>query len=164
MRRSNDGTQRAWLQLKAVMALATIALALAGCGQRPVYSHFEPTHSSGWDRGDTLHFTIPVADSTRCRTIRLDVRTTSAFPYTQLTLLVRQHARATGKRRQDSLTIDIADRKGNPIGSGTAVRTHTTTLPIAAMAPNDTIDISVSHAMNRREMPGISDVGITVED
>lgn len=151
------------LTLAGRTALLAALLAVTACGKRAAYSHFEAVDYRQWNRTDTLHFTAPLDTLHTRDAVRLDLRVTAYFPYMQLTLVARQHARVTGCTRTDTVTIDITDGDGKPQGSGSAVRTLSAAIPLVTAAGQDTVDICINHAMNRQRMPGITDVGITVE-
>ena len=47
-----------------LMLMITVALALAGCNRKTIYSHYEHTPIGGWEKVDHLSFTLsPVPES-----------------------------------------------------------------------------------------------------
>ena len=143
-------------------AIAAVALALAGCSRLPVYSHFLPVSEQGWARGDSLHFVVPV-DSTGTYRLRLDLRTTSHYPYTQLALRVSRQSTGSDAQQADTLHFSITDADGNLQGRGIGVFQHSAQLPPVTLQRSDTLRLSVVHIMSAQQLPGIADVGITVE-
>ena len=144
------------------LCLALALIVGGGCGQRPVYSHFEPVSSQGWQREDTLHFSCRVKKAKTYRAL-LSLRTTMRYPYTQLTVIAHQHAKAGTERRTDTLTLDITDQEGNVKGNGISIFHYGAMLKSVDLKAGDTLCIDICHGMSRHLLPGISDVGITVE-
>lgn len=141
------------------MALA-VALLAASCGSRPVYSHFEAVDQQGWDRQDTLRFVIPLKKAATYD-LRIDLRTNSHYPYTQLALNAWLQSR--GQEQRTAIRFDITDADGNIQGRGTGVYQYSAMLPAMTTTRRDTLTVSVYHAMSREVLPGIVDLGITAE-
>jgi len=138
------------------------ALLLASCSQLPIYSHFEHVGDEGWERTDTLHFQIPLKEA-GTYSLLLGLRTNSLYPYTQLTIISRQHLQTGTFSRVDTLTIDITDQEGNTKGEGLNIQTYNTQLPTLTVDSANTLDIKLLNGMHRSPMPGVIDLGITVE-
>ncbi|MBR1414295.1 MAG: gliding motility lipoprotein GldH [Prevotella sp.] len=144
--------------------LLAAALALAGCSRLPLYSHFEAVADTGWSRTDTLRFTIPT-NQAGTYNLRLDLRASSLYPYTQLTLFAcRQTSHAPAAAIRDTLVFDITDNDGNIQGSGTSVYQYSTRLSSVHLGKRDTLTITLFHAMARDVLPGIVDLGITMQE
>ena len=137
-------------------------LTLAGCSQKPVYSHFEHFDSNGWRRADAATYSIGVQEE-GIYNIAMDLRVCSLYPYTQLMLVVQASNTSHLINRTDTVNIDITDYEGNPLGSGLSIRTHHIDLPPATLTTNDTLNVTVTHNMSRECLPGIIDIGIIAE-
>ena len=143
-----------------------MALAVAACSNLPAYSHYE--HIDGdWRRDDTITFTTAVRDSANYN-LTIGLRTTSAYPYTQLTVNVDirstlHHQPSTINHQPTTLTIDITDSEGEMQGNGTTIHQYDVPLGNVVLGSNDTLTVNVHHAMSRFSLPGITDIGLTVE-
>jgi len=145
-----------------LIVLAVVVFTIIGCGQHPIYSHFEHIQPTGWQRNDTLRFSIHAKDAGNyC--LSLDLRATSLFPFTELVLVVERYAHLKHERRTDTLYINITDKDGNREGAGISMFSYGTPLTPVMLEDHDTLDISVRHAMTRQCLQGITDVGITAE-
>ena len=147
---------------RSLFLLAATALAVAACGNRPVYSHYEHIDGDSWRRGDTITFTTIVRDSDNYH-LTLGLRATNDYPYTQLTVNVDITSRLSPLTTHHSpLTFDITDSEGDMKGDGTTIRHYDMPLNDVVLCSNDTLTVSVYHAMSRYALPGITDVGLTV--
>ena len=138
------------------------ALVLTSCSRLPLYSHFEAVDKWGWASTDTISFTIPVKQAGSYR-LRLDLRTNSLYPYTQLTLLTHWHSHRSHVAKDSTLRFDITDDEGYTQGRGTGLYQYQATLPPVSLARNDTLSVSIRHGMSRDVLPGIVDMGLTAE-
>lgn len=142
-------------------ATAAALLAVAACTPMHVYSHFEHVGIQGWDKGDTLTYTIIPQQAASCQ-LQLDLRITNIYPYTQLTLATSVRHSASPDVYTGTVTIDVTDDEGLTQGRGISVLQYSTKLPsVEALSATDTLTVTVAHTMSRRLLPGISDVGIT---
>lgn len=143
----------------------TVALALGSCNRKAVYSHYEHTHIDGWgwERSDTLTFSVPPLGEGGLFSEELGLRTTTRYPFTSLTLIVSQRVFPSGLFRNDTVTVRLTDDIGNRLGDGMNLYQHTCTLPVIQLNEHDSLSITVSHYMKRESLPGISDIGLTVK-
>lgn len=142
------------LLLSTIIAAALVMM--TSCSRLPIYSHFETVGADGWDRTDTLRFIVPIPHD-GIYVMHLDLRADSRYPYTQLMLTVLTP-------HPLPFTIDITDEEGNFQGRGSGIFQYTVALPSNQLTKGDTLTISVAHGMSRQVLPGIQDVGITVEE
>ena len=148
---------------KALFLLAAMALAVASCGRLPVYSHYEHISSDGWRRDDTISFTATVCDSANYH-LTLGLRATNVYPYTQLKVNVDIASHLAPRVSYATpLIIDITNPEGKMQGRGSTIRQYTVPLGDIVLSRNDTLTLNIHHAMSRFSLPGIADVGLTVE-
>ena len=148
---------------RSLWLLFALTLLLAGCGKRPIYSHFEHIGRDGWTQTDTLHFTIATV-SAGIPSVQLSLRTSSHYPYTQLSIIARQETAISRQQRTDTLTFCINDDAAGSSKHGVSARQHDMFIPSLAVADADTLRINLYHGMSRFTLPGILDAGITLED
>lgn len=145
----------------SLMTLVVVMLTAIGCGQRPLYSHFEHIPPTGWQRNDTLHFSITQKEAGTYG-LRLSLRATSLYPFTELALVVERRSRQAGMARADTLFLDITDEEGNQEGAGISLFSYDATLTPPTLESNDTLTLSLRHIMTCDVLPGIADIGITL--
>ena len=147
----------------------TVALTLFSCNRHTVYSHYEPVSADGWEQTDTLHFDValsPIDIERNCSksslegNLYLSIRTTNSYPYTDLTVTIRQQTRE--RRLISTCRLTLADSEGRPMGRGVNLYQLTFAVPCLPMAIDDTLHVDVCHAMKRLLLPGITDVGIAM--
>lgn len=148
---------------KLGLLLAVPALLLTACRQRPIYSHYEAVSIDDWQRDDTLHFVVAqgIEDGTYRETLGL--RASTAYPFTSLSLIVRQQVQPSGATRCDTVMINLVDNDGRPLGHGTGLCQYDIPLEDIALSTGDTMFIDIRHNMKREILHGITDVGMTIE-
>ncbi len=140
----------------------SIVICCISCGQRPVYSHYEPTGADGWMQHDSVSFQAAVADSA-VYALTLGLRATNDYPYTHLKLVAHCRTARSAVDRHDTLTLAITDAKGDMRGSGTTIFTYEQPLHPLTLFADDTLTVTVAHAMRNTLLPGTTDIGLTVE-
>ena len=147
----------------------TVALTLFSCNRHTIYSHYEPVPACGWQLTDTLHFDVALSPMDRERNgsngtlegvLHLSLRTTNDYPYTDLTVTIRQHTR--DHRLTSTCRLTLADSEGRTMGRGVNLYQYTFIVPCLPMAPDDTLHVDVSHAMKRFPLRGVIDLGISM--
>ena len=85
--------------------VATIAF--SACNHAKVYDEYAHTPIAGWEKNDTLSFEIPPMAATGYYRQSLGLRTTGAYPFTALTLIVNQtiYPANKGKRIEKTDTL-----------------------------------------------------------
>ena len=142
--------------------LAAVAWLVTSCNIGNQYSHYETVSVRGWDNTDTVRFELgPVMESGTFQD-EVDLRTTSAYPYTQLAIIVRQQVLPDGKMRIDSMNLQLTDDEGNSTGSGTIHHHHSQKLAPIYMKEGQRLAVSIYHNMKKECLPGISDLGVTI--
>ena len=165
-RRSSPSSSRL---IHTLFLLAATVLTVAACSNFPAYSHYEHIDSDSWRRDDTVTFTTTVRDSANYH-LSLGLRATDAYPYTQLTVNVDVNVNDNGNgngnenvgARQIPVIIDITDQKGILQGTGNNLRQYDAPITDIVLGSNDTLVVSISHAMSKFSLPGITDVGLSV--
>ena len=135
---------------------------LCGCHSGTVYSHYEPVPLEGWRNDDTIRFQLgPVMEGGTFHD-ELALRTTSAYPYTHLSLVVRRQVLPDGNLYTDSITIPLTDSQGSSTGVGATLRHHVLPLSLIRLDSAQHLSVSIHHNMKKEVLPGISDLGMTI--
>jgi len=137
---------------------------LAACQQRAAFSHYEPVSLNGWNREDTVKFTFgPVAESNSFCEI-LGLRASLDYPFTNLSLIVEQEVMPSGSVRCDTLNLSLIDVDGSPKGKGVNHYQYVIPLNSISLLKGESLLVNVRHNMKREYLPGISDIGLTLEE
>lgn len=139
-----------------------VALILYSCNQQVVFSHYEHIDIGEWLKSDTLTFTVSDIPDTASYQFQLGMRSTTDYPYTQLSLIAHVHTQTSSIDFVDTLHIDIADKKGNILGRGKSFFQYDVPMPSMQLNAGDTLTVSIRHNMRHEHLPGISEVGVTL--
>ncbi len=154
-------------KLSSTCRVAVWAMAgalVASCTLRTPYSHYQHLADETWDSADTLCFNIPLRQA-GTYTLQVGLRTNSFFPYTGLTMGVAVSSTSHTVAARHSLNMAITNERGFLYGSGISVYQYDAQLPgVVSTTAADTLVVKVCHAMNRKLLPGITDVGITCSE
>lgn len=141
-----------------------LMLAMAvSCHRKAIYSHYEPIDTDGWQRDDTLHFTVTQIADSGYHHETLGLRANLSYPFTAISLIVRQQTSVSGSLRCDTVMIGLIDSDGRPLGRGISHFQYDVTLEDIFLCAGDTLSIDVRHNMKREDLPGITDIGLTIE-
>lgn len=130
------------------------------CKRNVVYHHYQHTSIAGWERNDTISYTIPRIKTSGLYSIGVGLRITSDYPFTGLSLVVERKIYPSKDIRVDTLNCAIMDSKGNAEGKGVSYYQYDFPLSTLHLKEGDSLALVVRHAMKREILPGISDVGI----
>ena len=154
---------RSNLTLNIFSILATVVLTLTGCsGGGYRYSHYETIDRQGWERTDTLFFTPAPIKHYGTYTEEVGLRTTSLYPFMQLTLIVCQEAQPSGFCRTDTIKARLTDDDGLVTGEGINHYQYLFPLPPVTLGAADTLRVSIRHDMVRSPLVGVIDVGFSI--
>ena len=117
----------------------------------------------GWDRQDTLVFTTSPMEHAGSYMEEVGLRINSTFPFTELTLIVDQHAIPSNLSRTDTICVCLTDKEGTIQGKGIALYQYCEPLPSMKLLKGDTLTVAIHHNMVRQQLKGITDVGFTLK-
>lgn len=143
--------------------LVLSSLLFMACETETVYHHFEPTQIAGWERNDTLKFSVPAMAVDADYREKLILRVNNDYPFMGLTLIVEQTVFPGKRHLSDTLNCRIVDKSGNIRGRGIGFYEYDYSLTQLALHAGDSLQISVRHNMKREILPGIADVGIEIK-
>lgn len=147
-----------------IISVFTVALAiLSSCNRKTVYNHYEHTPTGGWNNEDTLLYKIKGIKETGTYTREVCLRYTHNYPFTNLCLIIEQQVLPSGNICSDTLHCQLTGDDENKPEPGLAFKHNMFRLPAAEFNENDSIVIKVYHDMRRKNLQGISDVGIKIE-
>jgi gliding motility-associated lipoprotein GldH len=143
--------------------MLTVACGLTSCDRLPIYSHYEPTPITGWEKNDTICFGIPPVKEAGYYKEELGLRINEDYPFLGLCLIVQQTVLPSGYCHYDTLNCHLIDKKGTIRGTGINHYQYTFHVNTIRLAEGDSLHILVKHNMKREIMPGITDVGMQIE-
>lgn len=147
-----------------ITLLLTVALTMVGCNRKAIYSHYEHTPISGWEKLDRLLFVLsPVTEDGTFRE-EIGLRINGAYPFMGLTLIVEQQVFPSGMTRSDTLSCKLIDSDGTILGEGVSFYQYNFHLCNMQLSKGDSLSINIRHNMKREILPGISDIGVTLRN
>lgn len=151
---------------RQILFLLCLLLTLVGCSLDVKFSKYAPITSDGWDINDTVSFRTDTLREGGRYGFTCGVRTRRAYPYQELVMMVeRKVFRDTllVLHKREKITCPITKPNGSVTGEGIASKMHECELKDFVMNAGDSVEINITHNMSRPIIPGIVDVGITME-
>jgi gliding motility-associated lipoprotein GldH len=147
---------------------SVVALLLVGCAGNVVYQDSVPVPDGAWDRALAPEFAFDITDTISEHNVYIDVRHTGDYPFSDLFLFVDLWG--PGDRHlRDTVECLLADPMGRWYGKGTGFlfadrheakvlyRLH------KKFPTSGRYSIRLEQAMRTEKLPGVLDVGISVE-
>jgi len=148
---------------KPVVALLSAVVALlCACNSNIVYSHYEHTPIAGWNKNNPQHFLLSPLRQGGLYREEVGLRINGDYPFMGLTLIVEQQVLPSGTTRSDTLWCKLIDSDGTIQGEGFSYYQYTFHLCDMQLQQGDSLRVSIRHNMKREDLPGISDVGLTL--
>ena len=143
------------------IGLGGLLLCMA-CKNKTTYSHYEHVPIAGWEKNDTLSFSIePIKQGGRYQE-NIGIRINGAYPFMGLTLIAEQTIFPSMESHSDTLNYELIDEDGNMKGKGISHYQYNLPLKTLSLQEGDSLSINIRHDMKREILPGISDIGITL--
>ena len=147
----------------SVLLAAAAVLALGSCTGNKVYDQYQHTPLAGWEKNDTLTFSVPRLQEQADYSSYLMLRINETFPFMGLTLIVEQKVLPSLETHIDTLRCSLIDKSGNFNGQGVSYHQYRFPVTTMRLCAGDSLQISVRHDMKREILPGISDLGIMID-
>lgn len=124
--------------------------------------HYEPTDIASWGTYEKLDFKVDSLKESGKYQMFLHVRTSSVdpYPFKVLFLEVRQQWPKTKEERVDTVSCSL--NKDEHKAGGVSMLQYDYPVCEITCHRGDSALISVRHIMRKEEIPGISDVGISL--
>lgn len=146
--------------ITAITAAIAILITMAACTKGTLYHRFMSTPVAGWEKNDSLVFGIPKVKEHGLYRQELLLRTTGTYPFTSITLIVKQHKTPGGTTETQTVKCPLTDKNGNMNGHGVSAYQYKFDVRDIEVKPGDSLTVCIRHDMKREILPGISDVGI----
>ncbi len=148
--------------LAATLAAAT-ALAATSCGGSRAYDSAQPVDVDGWEKDDAADFPIGRLPRGRYRMV-LTFRATGSYPYRDLGFTITTRRLPSGRTTTRRVKCAVFDDQGQPAGTrGVSANSYIYNVGTLDAQPGDSIVVTLAHDMIQDDVPGITSVGLTLE-
>ncbi len=153
------------LRLLGNLFVALLIFLVLACEGNIPSAQFRNIQAEGWSSADTLSFDFDSIPRAGTYAVMLSLRTSSApsYPYLDLTLALRRDN--SGKIGvPDSLCVALNKENGTPVGRGVTLYQHDFCIDTLQLQQADHLHYTIAHCMRRSPLPGIHDVGLSLEE
>lgn len=135
--------------------LLFVILLTISCQNSTIYHSYQPVEKTGWNKNDTLVYSLPQALPNQFYQYEIGIRHKDSYPYRDIWLTINQ----------DTVHLYLADTTGYWKGRGIG-NTRQATFPIRLSLPSqDSIrEFRIHHIMQDQPLNGILDVGLKIEE
>ncbi len=137
-----------------------IAMTIMSCDTKTPYYHYAHTPIDGWEKNDTLRYEVSPLEKGGEYHTSVGLRLNGAYPFRKLYLIMEQEIFPSLQRRTDTICFDVTSKEGRFTGNGISYYQYTLPVCKEYFTANDSIHITIRHAMKRDILPGISDIGV----
>lgn len=140
---------------KWINCLLFVLLLTVSCQRNTIYHSFQPVNSTGWNKSDTLIFSLPEAIVNSSLQYELGIRHKDSYKYKDLWLTINH----------DTIHLYLADTKGNWKGTGIGeLRQLTFPIEIPSLIQDSIQEIHITHIMQDNPLYGIHDIGFKIKE
>ena len=143
-----------------LILLLMVAAGFVACGHQTVYHHYEHMPSNGWEKNDTIKFSIGPVKLAGSYYEDVELRTDGDFPFQGLTLIIKETVYPKGETTEQALNCNLVDERGEISGSGVNYFQYRFPHRDLQLNEGDSVEISITHNMKREILPGVADLGI----
>jgi len=146
------------------ISLILAFLLLQSCDKNTVYKKYKEIPDKVWDRSYQPEFNFENTDTTQPYNINMHVRNASLYPHANLWLFI-QTTSPTGETTIDTLECVLAEASGQWMGEGMG-DIWDNEIPWKQnykFDQNGKYTFRIEQAMRLEKLPGIMEVGISVE-
>lgn len=140
-----------------------IVMGFTSCDTNTPYYHYAHTPIDGWEKNDTLRYDVQPLKKGGEHQITVALRLNGAYPFRKLYLIMEQDIYPRLQYKTDTICFDVTSKEGRFTGNGISYYQYTVPVCREHFMENDSIHITIRHAMKRDILPGISDIGIKLE-
>ncbi len=140
-----------------------IVMGFISCDTNTPYYHYAHTPIDGWEKNDTLRYDVQPLKKGGEHQITVALRLNGAYPFRKLYLIMEQDIYPRLQYKTDTICFDVTSKEGRFTGNGISYYQYTVPVGREQFMENDSIHITIRHAMKRDILPGISDIGIKLE-
>ena len=140
-------------------------MALSCSRSRPVMEHtYRSLPTEGWSTYEPMNFFMDTLREDGWYNLRIGIRLTEDFPYRSVWLQVSQTWNDSMPVRLDTVVCRLTDSDGDFSGSGLSVYQYEFPIGHFFLKKGAAGRIMVRHLMRREMLPGVSDIGILLDE
>ena len=149
-------------------SIPALVLLLAGCDEGIVHQSDLPVEGAVWDRAWKPEFTVDITDTVNAHNVFIDIRHTGDYPFSDLFLFVDLYG-PDDRHLRDTVECLLADPTGRWYGKGTGFifadrfEAHVLYKLKNRFPASGRYTIKLEQAMRTEKLPGVIDVGVSVE-
>jgi len=154
------------MRLVKKVCIAVIGLLIVSCENQIMYRSYHHIPRDGWNKSDTLFFSLAVNDSLSNDStaglyhLQMLVRNQTSYKYRNLALAVTYNFPDTMVWRTDTVQFDIASENGNWLGEGiSGLYENHTTIDVQPLTRPHRFTFKVTSLMNDSILVGLNDIG-----
>ena len=158
--------------LMVVLSMLFAAWMATACVGGKVFDEYEQIPVEGWDKNDTLTFSVPAVAADGVYDIGLGLRTTGDYPFMSLTLLFEANIIAKNaenisygtapERLSRTLSCPLVSSRGRSQGQGVSLYQYNFHVATISLREGDSLQVNIRHNMKREMLPGLSDLGLSI--
>lgn len=158
--------------LTVVLSVLFVVWTATACVGGKVFDEYEQIPVEGWDKTDTLTFSVPAVAADGVYNLALGLRTTGDYPFMSLTLLFE--ANIIAKKSENSsvvkdpqrlsrtLSCPLVSSRGRSQGQGVSLYQYNFHVATISLREGDSLQVNIRHNMKREMLPGLSDLGLSI--
>lgn len=143
-----------------ILTATLLAVSCIGHTVQHQYRHIGP---AGWDRNDTLTFTLPPARVNGAYSITTELRASTAFPYTKVCMIREVMLTKPLAIYRDTVCIETDVKGFASEGSGVTIKSYAHNDSSLVLKEGQEGTIRLFHIMSKETIPHILDLGIKVK-
>jgi gliding motility-associated lipoprotein GldH len=149
---------------KTLGLLILIALFSFSCNKNRVYQKYIEIPNSVWEVGNVAQYEIDISDTISRHNVFVNIRNSSHYPFRNLWLFITTTA-PNGFQDMDTFQVILADPNGKWLGDGLGDiwDSKLAYKKNIRFPQTGTYFMEIEQAMRIDKLPGIMDVGVTVE-
>lgn len=133
--------------------LFVLLLSAVSCQRNTIYHSYQPVESTGWDKNDTLVFTLPKAIANSSYHYEIGIRHKDSYKYRDLWLTINQ----------DTIHLYLADTIGYWKGTGIGeIRQLVYPIQIQLSSQDSIRKFHITHIMQDNPLGGLHDIGLKI--
>ena len=158
--------------LTVVLSVLFAACLATACVGGKVFDEYEQIPVEGWDKTDTLTFSVPAVAADGVYNLALGLRTTGDYPFMSLTLLFEANIIAkksenssvvkAPQRLSRTLSCPLVSSRGRSQGQGVSLYQYNFHVATISLREGDSLQVNIRHNMKREMLPGLSDLGLSI--
>lgn len=153
-----------------VFALFGAWMATACVGNK-VFDKYDQLPVEGWEKNDTLSFSVPPVSKDGLYDLGIGLRTTGEYPFMSLALILETHVIPTDSLRLSLFpaaktsykkSCPLVNSRGYAEGQGVSLYQYNFHVATVRLQAGDSVLVHIRHDMKREMLPGIRDLGISL--